>query len=307
MSSLRLAMLITLIYACRVLPLMADCQTPGFSSTELLELRANGFEVEDDITRNVLAVALAACTGEPDPKIRDGVAFEGLSTWLRAGALSPETVSTLRIELGEQLGNTGNSAGDANGFRQPFAALILSEVVRTDRVEPVFTVEERAELVKIAAAYLASVDDYRGFSETEGWRHGVAHGADLVLQLVLNPNINAEQIMVLMDAVARQVSPPGDVFYIYGEPARMARAVFYAYIRGVVGQTYWANWFQGVSSPTPMDSWSDAFSTQAGLAKRHNSLAFLSAMYLNASTWDEPGSTDLSELLEKSIRAVLSG
>ena len=307
MSSLRLAMLIMLILACQVLPLMADCQTPGFSSTELLELRANGFEVENDVTRNALAVALAACTGEPDPAIRDGVAFEGLSTWLRAGALSQETVSTLRVELGEQLGNIGDSAGDANGFRQPFAALILSEVVRTDRVEPVFTTEQRAELVEIAAAYLASVNDYRGFSETDGWRHGVAHGADLVLQLVLNPNINAEQIMVLMDAVARQVSPPDAVFYIYGEPARLARAVFYAYIRGVVGQTYWANWFQGVSSPTPLESWSDAFSTQAGLAKRHNSLAFLSAMYLTASGWNDSGAPELSEMLELAIQAIING
>ena len=70
------------------------------------------------------------------------------------------------------------AADDAAGFRKPFAALALSEVARSDRVEPVFTGEQREQLVAAAAAYLGGVRDYRGFSETEGWRHGVAHNGD---------------------------------------------------------------------------------------------------------------------------------
>lgn len=43
--------------------------------------------------------------------------------------------------------------------------------------------EEREDMVRAAALFLAKVTDYRAFSDTEGFRHAVAHGADLVLQL----------------------------------------------------------------------------------------------------------------------------
>ena len=32
-----------------------------------------------------------------------------------------------------------------------------------------------------------AITDYRAFSDTEGFGHAVAHGADLALQLALNP------------------------------------------------------------------------------------------------------------------------
>jgi hypothetical protein len=51
------------------------------------------------------------------------------------------------------------------------------------------------------------VRDYRGFDTAEGWRHGVAHGADLALQLVLNPAVDKPQIERLLAAVGRQVAP----------------------------------------------------------------------------------------------------
>ena len=47
------------------------------------------------------------------------------------------------------------SVGDTNGFQQPFAALVLSEVARTDRIDPWMTPAMRSELVTAAATYLA--------------------------------------------------------------------------------------------------------------------------------------------------------
>ena len=196
------------------------------------------------------------------------------------------------------------STEDANGFQQPFAALVLAEVARTDRIDNTFTPAMRNELVEVAANYLASVRDYRGFSETEGWRHGVAHGSDLVLQLVLNPNIDGAQIERLMNAVATQIAPKGEVFYIYGEPGRLARAVFYAWAREAVAPAFWQAWFDRIENPAPMkrgqspfpisqpgvssaegEKGSDPFSTsQSGLARRHNTMAFLLALHLNATT-----------------------
>lgn len=273
-----------LVAALAVIPLAASaadqCPPAGYTEEQLLELGGSGFVISDAAQRNALALDLMACLRDPNPAIRDGAAFSGTSTWLRGKSLAPETINALYANLLQQIVSTE----DANGFQQPFAALALAEVARTDRIDNTFTPAMRNELVEVAANYLASVRDYRGFSETEGWRHGVAHGSDLVLQLVLNPNIDAAQIERLMNAVATQVAPREEVFYIYGEPGRLARAVFYAWTREIVAPAFWQAWFGGIENPAPMGNWNEAFTSQAGLARRHNTMAFLLALHLNATT-----------------------
>jgi hypothetical protein len=271
------------IFLCKA-PLQAAavdvCPPAGYGKEQLLELSGGGFVISDATQRNALALGLMACLSDPNPAIRDGVAFAGTSSWLRGKSLAPETINAVYANLLVQIASTA----DANGFQQPFAALVLSEVARTDRIDNTFTAAMRNELVGVAANYLASVRDYRGFSEAEGWRHGVAHGSDLVLQLVLNPNIDGAQIERLMNAVAAQIAPNGEVFYIYGEPGRLARAVFYAWARESVAPAFWQAWFDRIANPAPMKNWNEAFTSQAGLARLHNTMAFLLALHFNATT-----------------------
>jgi hypothetical protein len=282
----------------------ADSPCPPATHTreQLLALRHGEFRIADDAERNALAIALLGCVGDPDPAIRDGVVYEGLATWLRADRLLPASLGALYEGLLVRLAQP-----DANGFRQPFAALSLSEVARTDRIKPWLPEEKRQQLVDAAAHYLESVRDYRGYSDTGGWRHGVAHGADLALQLVLNPALDAAQLQRLVDAVGSQVAPPGPVFYIYGEPARLARPVLYAYRRDVLDQAYWDEWFDRLASPAPFRNWTETFSSNAGLARRHNTLAFLSALHLDASAGPAKPDETLTELLEQAIRTVSDG
>ncbi len=276
----------------------AACPPDDYSIDSLLELRAAGFELADVTRRNELARQLLACVADPDPRLRDQVAFEGISTWLRAGQLNPETYQVLYSGLMLQL----QAAPDRGGFRQPFAALLLSEVARVDRLRPALDADQRSLLVDAAAKYLSGVRDYRGFSATEGWRHGVAHGADLALQLVLNPQVDRDQMQSLLRAVAMQVVPQGEVFYIYGEPGRLARVVYYAHQRGFLDVAYWQEWFAAVSGPGALPDWSEAFSSQAGLARRHNTLAFLLAMHLNATAAADTAAAGLDAMVMKALQ-----
>lgn len=280
-------------------PLLA-CPPEGSSTGSLLELRAAGFVLEDDARRNILARDLLACVASPDPLLRDQVAFEGISTWLRGGQLSAETYQVLYSGLMLQL----QAAPDRGGFRQPFAALLLSEVARVDRLQPTLDADQRNLLVETAADYLSGVRDYRGYSATEGWRHGVAHGSDLALQLVLNPAVSADQVKRLLEAVATQVAPEGEHFYIYGEPQRLARPVYYAYTRNLLDAEFWSGWFAEVAGPGSLPDWSDAFSSQAGLARRHNTMGFLLAMHLNATAGDDPALSGLEGLVVEALQRL---
>jgi hypothetical protein len=273
-------------------PLFAgSCPPAGYDRAALELLKSKDFAIDDDVKRQSLALALVPCLANPDPGLRDGLAFEAYSTWLRGKTLDTAT----RTELLRQLTTLLQpDATDREGFRQPFAALVLSEVARTDRIEPWMTPAQRMGLIEQAANYLASVKDYRGFDEREGWRHGVAHASDIVTQLALNPNVDRAGVDRLLAAVALQVAPAGEHAYIDGESERLARAVLVAAQRGLHSAVEWEQWLLSVSKPEPLADWSAAYRSRAGLNKRHNLMGFLNALYVNVR---ESGNENVQRLL----------
>lgn len=237
------ALAIACACACLCPPLAAQarCTLAGEAPATLARWKASGFAVADTAQRNQRARALADCLGEVDPSLRDGIAYEALSTWMRGKQLDAETLRALKANLLRQL-----AGADAHGFRKPFAALVLSEVARTDRVQPWMTPDERERMVTAASMYLQSVHDYRGYVDGEGWRHGVAHGADWALQLALNKAVEPAQVMSLLSAVGAQVMPADGHAHAFGEPTRLARPVVYAAARGDLDQAAVDAWLAGL-------------------------------------------------------------
>jgi hypothetical protein len=266
----------------------------GYDRAELDALKAAEWALANDAERNALALALTPCLGSPDPTLRDGIAFEALAHWLRAKQLTPETMRVLAADLETQL-----TAPDPQGFRQPFAALVLSEIARADRIDPYLDPAARSGLLDSALAYFSNIRDYRGFDEREGWRHGAAHGADLMLQLALNPAFGKPELERVMSAIAGQVAPNGH-FYVYGEPDRLARPVVFMSQRGLLSEAEWARWFAQLI-PEPGEN---LFASQAGLARRHNINAFLYAVWLNARLSESTADDALLPGAEAAIRAM---
>lgn len=296
-----------MIYPARVALLLFA--TPGAASAEcpprdqLLSLKQAKFAVADAKQRNATALSLTECLGSPDPAVRDGVGFEGLSTWLRGKQLDSATV----VQLGMALERSLAAPPDAAGFRRPFAALVLSEVARADRITPTFSPAQLESMVQATETYLRAIDDYRGFRDGEGWRHAVAHSADLVLQLGVNPRVDAGQVQRLVDALGTQVAPAGGHAYIHTEPDRMARAVFNIQRRGVLPDSSWSGWLARVTAPAPLASWNQAFESEKGLARRHDALAFLNALYVAASTAGDARGSAFADQVRGAIEKVLEG
>ena len=226
---------------CLPTPAQARCALAAKAAADLARWKASGFVVADRAQRNQRALALADCLGDADPQLRDGIAFEALSHWMRGKQLDGDGLRALQANLFRQL-----DGDDADGYRKPFAALVLSEVARTDRVEAWMTAEERARMAAAAADYLRSVRDHRGYVDGEGWRHGVAHGADWAMQLVLNRQLMPADGMSLLSAVATQVAPIDGHAYAFGEPARLARPVVFAVARGDLDQVAVDAWLAGL-------------------------------------------------------------
>ncbi len=246
----------------------ADCVPGGMQRAELLALRAAKWQVSDDSHRQQLALSMAGCLADPDPVLRDEIGFEALSAWMRSEKLATATVQSLRTLLLLRL-----KAADPQGVSRPFAALALAEVARVDRRKPYLSPAERQELVAAAAAYLSNVRDYRGYDEQAGWRHGVAHGADLMLQLALNPALGRAEHEAILAAIASQVLPAH--FYIYGEGERLMAPVFYLARRDILTAAEWEAWITRLlATRKPILP-----TSQAALAQLHNLKQFLYPLF----------------------------
>lgn len=253
---------------------LAACPPSGLTRPQLAELRAAKWEVADHARRQVLATGMLDCLADPDPTLRDEAAFEALQTWMRGARLDMPTMQAMRAALLARL-----QAKDPNGFGQPFAALVLAEVVRADRIKPFMTDEERAALVAAGTQWLAGVRDYRGFDAKEGWRHAVAHGADLMLQLAVHPALSKAQQGAILAALAAQLHAPGAQAaphaYRYGEGERLMAPVFYLARRSALDAADWETWFAALPAPAK------GAAGEAVLAHRHNLKSFLLPLYVN--------------------------
>ena len=273
----------------------AACPPAGLDKAALEAMKKTEWAVTGDARRQALALELLDCLASPDPQLRDGLAFDALSHWLRGQLIVPATLQTMRASLVAQLRPAG---ADAAGFRQPFAALALAEVARVDRLQPFLSPAERAELVDAATGYLKGVRDYRGFDARERWRHGVAHGADLLLQLGLNPALDAGQLKAILAAIAPQVAPPGEHFYVYGEGERLMAPVFYIGRRSVFSGDEWSTWLAGLAASRPKAEPATAVS----LAARHNLSQFLLSLYASLR---ESGTPEMQAGMLPGVTAAL--
>ena len=226
--------------------------------------------------------ALVTCLASPDPELRDQFAYTSLAKLLRDQRPADEQLEFLSARLDQLL-----QQPDPAGVAHPFAILVLAEIARTDRIEAWMSPGQRQGLVDKASNYLESVSDYRGFDPQVGWRHGVAHAADLAMQLALNPALSRAQQLQLMRAISRQVAPAHA--YRFGEPARLARPVLFIASGDELEQEAWQAWFEELTDPAPLSSWEDAWQDADGLARRHNLRAFALEIYLNATLSEQPG------------------
>ena len=286
-AALSLSACITAPNAMTQSPPEAACQLSSVAPDTLTAWRENGFE---DHHTDQGARDFASCLGHPDPVLCDQIGYEGLTAALRASSVSEATRRDLIATLSGNL-----ETDDADGFLAPFSALGLSELVRTDRVEPFLTPEERVEISATAAAYLASVVDYRAFSGQEGWRHGVAHGADIAMQLALNSSVETASLQTLRAAITKQITARAGYAFTHNEPERLARPVLFMAMRETIAAEDWTAWFEMLGDPAPMPDWNAAFQSESDLARLHNLKSFARVLYINASLSENEALKPISE------------
>lgn len=269
-----------------------NCEALDMSRAELQNWRAQKFETPDsDRTARILT----DCLANPDPFYRDQIGYEGLTHLLRQGAVDDMTKRFMLTHLQNRL--TPNTT---DGYDGAFAALVLSEVARTDRIDAYLTEAELNNLATSASRYLSETTDYRAFDEEIGWRHAVPHAADLILQLSLNPRISRESLLLMQGAIASKIAP-SDYAYVHGEGKRLARATQFMMQREEITGEEWQAWLDSIGDPAPLAQWGDAFMASDDLTRLHNTRAFALNLYLRVTQSETPAFTaykdDITQLM----------
>jgi hypothetical protein len=284
-----------------ILAAVTGCPPAGFNIAALNALRERHFDIADASERQALARNLLACLNAPDPTLRDRIAYEAYATWRHNKSLDATTWRFIESSL---LDNVNMRKVDPDGVIKPFAVLILVEAVKADRASPYLSEEERQLLLNAAANYLVALRDYRGFDSRVGWRHGVAHAADLLAELALSSSFGKLEMDRILAATTAQIVPADAHFYIYGEGERLSLVVAAIASREVYTAEEWRAWLVKVVSPAPFKKWDEAYSSQTGLAKLHNTMSFLLALYAQTAVDKRAAVSQLAPMIAEAMQPL---
>jgi Protein of unknown function (DUF2785) len=183
---------------------------------------AEGHKVPTDRSLADLTSELTAMLGDPDPRLRDGIAYEVLATWVSEGVyddllqgLGDGMAAGLMVGIGER--------GTDTVFRRSFSALILGECVSRDNERHVVPPDTILRWGDRAAGWLVRERDVRGYVPGKGWAHAVAHGADVLAALARSDAVGRLELTVLLDVIADRLLTEGDRL-LHGEDDRLAFA-----------------------------------------------------------------------------------
>jgi hypothetical protein len=191
----------------------------GAVSTDLVSwpsIAAEGFPFPDGVAPSLMVEELSAMLASPDPLVRDDHACTAMAQWVRQGRFDPVL---------ERLGDTA-----AERLTHPeiqartFAPLVLRCALDRGHAVPGTVPQVAAERWYAAfSSWYPAERDTRGWDDSLGWLHAVAHGADAAAAFA--QALPARRTDLLDLCALRMTAAHADYRYVQLEDARLARAL----------------------------------------------------------------------------------
>lgn len=194
---------------------------------------ADGLRVPADRPLDEMTAELTRMLGDPDPHLRDEIAFPTLATWVDEGVYDDLLVGFgdgMCAGLQTGLGETGTDTV----FRRSFSALLVTECIDRDAGQGLVPLDVLLGWGDRVAGWYLREKDLRGFVPGKGWAHAVAHGADALGALARHPRLGRLELTVLLDVIADRLLEPTEEIWVCGEPDRLALATMFVLRRDLV-------------------------------------------------------------------------
>lgn len=261
---------------------------------------AADFRVPADRTLSDLTAELTELLGTPDSELRE-LALAVLCTWIERGVyddLLPGLGDGIATGLLTGIGERGTNSV----FRRSFSALVVAEVIDRDTRRPRVSRAKVHEWGDRLATWFLMERDERGWVDSQGWAHAIAHGADAFAALARSPHCGAGELLVVLDVIGDRVTRSSNAAWYSGEPDRLAMATLEVLRRGLVPNELVDAWLERIAAaarPSRDGSGPSDVYLQIG-----NPAAFLRALYLQLALGPTapPRRTDLVLLLVEHLR-----
>lgn len=152
----------------------------------------------DLIDFNELIQFMLKNIGNPDGYLRDNLIYRGFCELILIGKFTEEQLVTiLKTCLDDEhlyLNITHYGLSD-DVFTRSFSALVITLILGKDREKRSLPEERIVETIHRSIHYLFLESDYRGFINTKGWAHAVAHGSDLLTEAIRHPLMMDSQLL----------------------------------------------------------------------------------------------------------------
>ncbi len=253
-----------------------------------MSVRENGYALPEGCDLASLSEELCVLLGDPDPVLRDELAYSTLATWVSEGRY---TASALR-EMGQRMAanlRIGLGEHDTDSvFLRAFSVLILGEIIATDaqhaRLPQAVIDAWRAESLH----YLGEEADERGFIPGRGWAHAAAHTADCLWAFANHPGTGADALRELLNSIADRVLRHGAQVFIHEEDERLAFACLAAFRRQEISHRDIGRWCARFDTPPSGGTWFNDSREDAGARTYLNVKTFLRSLYLQLLWTDHP-------------------
>lgn len=244
---------------------------------------AGGLKVPSGRPLDEMTAELTRMLGDPDPAVRDGVAYPTLVTWIADGVYD-DLLTGLGDGMCEGLAVGLGECGTDSVFRRSFSALVVTECIDRDSVAGLVATDVLLRWGDRVAGWLVREQDLRGFVPGKGWAHAVAHGADAIGALARSPRFGRLELTVLLDVLADRLLLPTDEFFTSGEDDRLALAVMHVLRRNVLGLDVLEPWVARIAEGAVPHG--DVHRNPFRVAG--NAQAFLRSLYLQLALGPQP-------------------
>lgn len=200
---------------------------------------------------------MLAHIGAPDGHLRDRLIYATFVRWVELQRVyEPAQLRQLLDTLLDDQ-HLGLSLGEAEGdavFTRSFSVLAVPLVLIVHREQPFLQPAEVRHAFQRVMHYLAAEQDARGFvSPQKGWAHALAHTADALGELALCPELDADDLHAILDAIRAKLMSLATPL-AHAEERRLVNTVDSAVSRGQLPEAAlcaWADGFRSASCEPP--------------------------------------------------------
>jgi hypothetical protein len=192
---------------------------------ELQQLKQNDFIISDGYDTSTLIKNMLREIGSTDAELRDGLIYTTFYWIIERDILKQIDLQFIWDTCLDEY-HLFYGIGDENSdsvFTRSFSSLVIALLIRKDKKHSFLTRGMYDDTWDKTKEYLLHEKDYRGYVDGKGWAHSIAHGADLLTELINHRFFDITQSIKYLDLIEHCIAK--ETVFTDGEDERLIYAI----------------------------------------------------------------------------------